>query len=92
MLLVVYYQGNWGALVDTRQGIGLLVGLTLATLLTAFHFVAEPRLDGMICNARDEADIVLTDRVLGLLKIVPRVGLVVITTIVVLMMYTSHGL
>ena len=92
LLLIRLYGSHLELLVTTPRGTGLLIGLTLGTLLTAFHFVAEPKLDGMICNARDARDIVLADRVLTLLRVVPRVGLAVLGSTFVLMMYAAHGL
>lgn len=90
-LLFIRYQGHWGDLIHTGPGRTLLLGATLASALTAFHFVLEPRLDGMICTAADNDDFELTQQVLTALKIVPRVGLGVITGIVILMMIAARG-
>ncbi len=75
----------------TPQGRVFLLGATLALALTAFHFILEPRLDGMICSAHERDDVELTDRVVRALRIVPRGGLLVITGIVVSMMIGSRG-
>ncbi len=76
----------------TTPGIVFSVGAVLGLLLTGFHFILEPRLDGMICAAAEEDDIELSQRVMRLLRLVPRVGLGVITGIVLAMMIGARGL
>ena len=79
---------NLGPLLGTRWGSGILVGGSLALLLTLFHFLVESRLEPVAVKA-DEADV---GKIISVLKIVPRVGLVVILVIVLLMMYAARGL
>lgn len=91
-LLYLRFSSDWSALLSTGQGHAFLTGITLGTLLTGFHFLVEPRLDGMICVAADKEDFEMTDKIVRALKIIPRVGLAVITTIVIMMMVGSRGL
>ena len=76
----------------TGPGLLFSVGATLGLLLSGFHFLLEPRLDGMICSAAEEDDIDLSDRVMFLLRLIPRVGLGVMTVIVLSMMIGARGL
>lgn len=86
------FAGNPEVLWTTQSGAAFLAGGTLALLLTTFHFVLEPRLDGMICTAAEEEDFELSDKVIRLLRIVPRVGLCVIGGVLLLMMIGARGL
>ena len=79
---------NLPPLLDTRWGIGILIGGGLGLALTLFHFLAESRLEPVAAKA-DDADV---EKLISVLKIVPRVGLVVILAIVLLMMYAARGL
>jgi len=86
------YLDNPSVLWTTSSGLLFSFGATIGILLTAFHFILEPRLDGMICTAAKADDVELSDRVLRLLRIIPRVGLVVITTTLWTMMVGARGL
>jgi len=86
------YMASPDVLWTTPSGLLFSLGATLGLLLTGFHFILEPRLDGMICTAAEEEDAELSERVMVLLKIVPRVGLVVITGIVWMMMVGARGM
>lgn len=86
------YLPNPEILWTTGSGRLFSLGVVLGLLLTGFHFVLEPRLDGMICTAAEAEDVELSERVMHLLKIVPRVGLCVITAIVWMMMVGARGL
>jgi uncharacterized membrane protein len=86
------YLPDYQVLWTTGPGRLFSVGATLGLLLTGFHFILEPRLDGMICTAAKEDDAELSDRVMRLLRLVPRVGLVVITTILWTMMVGARGM
>ncbi len=76
----------------TGSGRAFLVGATLGTVLTIFHFVLEPRLDGMICTAAERGDLEVSNKVIRLLTIVPRAGLAVIGGALLLMMIGARGL
>ena len=90
-LLYMRFSGSWSSLLTTSTGLCFVAGGTLATLLTTFHFVVEPRLDSMICTAAEREDFAVTDRVVHLLKVIPRAGFGVITAIVLLMMVGARG-
>ncbi|MCB9760301.1 MAG: DUF4149 domain-containing protein [Alphaproteobacteria bacterium] len=76
----------------TTYGRLFSVGATLGLLLTGFHFVLEPRLDSMICTAAAKGDLELSDKVIRLLCVVPRVGLVVIGGVLLMMMIGARGM
>ena len=86
------FGANPSVLWTTSSGLAFLVGGSLGLLLTTFHFVLEPRLDGMICLAAEQRDFEVSDRVVRMLKIVPRAGLGVITAILMLMMVGARGI
>ncbi len=86
------YGSNPEVLWTTWPGRAFSAGAGLGLLLTVFHFILEPRLDGMICSAADRGDLDLSDKVIRLLRIVPRAGLVVIGTALVLMMVGARGI
>jgi uncharacterized membrane protein len=86
------YMDNPEVLWTTGPGILFSIGATLGLLLTGFHFILEPRLDGMICTAADEEDAELSERVMRLLKIVPRVGGLVMLAIIMSMMIGARGM
>lgn len=75
-------------LVSGRWGWSILIGSSLALLLTGFHFFAEARLAPQVKGARDAP----VDRlVLTVLRIAPRVGLTILVTVTILMAYAAHG-
>lgn len=69
LLFVLMTRGNFDV-VKTDWGINIVVGGVLGTLLTIFHFLAEPRMKKIL-----EGDL---DRFLKVIRFVPRAGLVVI--------------
>lgn len=75
----------------THSGLAFLAGASGGLALAAFHFVLEPRLDGMICVAAERSDFELSDKVIRLLRVVPRGGLIVISSILLLMMVGARG-
>ncbi|MCC6298021.1 MAG: hypothetical protein IT314_01895 [Anaerolineales bacterium] len=81
---------NLGALLGTRWGIAILIGGSLGLLLTLFHFFAEERLEPVAVSALENPEIE-TDKFLSALKIIPRAGVLVILTVVLLMMYAARG-
>lgn len=90
-LLYLYTDGDWRMLTSGRWGISILVGGTMGLALTLFHFFMEDRLARRVGIGRaDTPDSVLAD-VHVKLKIIPRAGLLVITTIFLLMMYAVRG-
>jgi uncharacterized membrane protein len=90
-LLYLHTGGDWRMLTSGRWGMSILVGGTMGLVLVLFHFFMEDRLARRAGIGRaDTPDAVLAD-VHVKLQIVPRVGLVVITTIIFLMMYAVRG-
>jgi len=93
LFLVLHRTGGDPALLtESRWGVGILIGGSMGILLTLFHFFMENRLAkriGVGCM-EEPSDADLED-VHTKLKIVPRVGLAVITTIALLMMYAARG-
>lgn len=92
-LFMVFYltNGNLSALTSGKWGLSILVGGSLGILLTVFHFFLEKRLAkkiGLVEKGNDEklAEVHLR------LKIVPRIGLLVILTIFLLMINAAHGI
>jgi uncharacterized membrane protein len=89
-----YLTTGWKNLdewIGTRWGIGIFVGGLLALLLTLFHFFVESRLEpiAITADARSEVDV---NKIITVLRIVPRIGLVILILIVLLMMYAARGL
>lgn len=92
-VLMVFYRtnGNLENLLEGRWGLSILVGGSLGILLTIFHFFMENRLARKIGLGREGDDGQIDDVHLKL-KIVPRLGLVVITTIFLLMINAVRGI
>jgi uncharacterized membrane protein len=93
MLITMITDGNFAQLLEGRWGHAILFGGTLGTLLTVFHFFMENRLAkkiGVGCEHLP-SDAQLTD-VHAKLKVVPRAGMLVISTIFLSMMYAVRGL
>lgn len=85
------FNGAWSTLHTTWSGRAFVAGATLGLVLTAFHFILEPRLETAICTSAEEPKGELAEQVMRTLKIVPRVGLGVITLALVLMMVGARG-
>lgn len=92
VLITRRHWGNWSVLWTTGSGRYLLAGATLALGLAIFHFILEPRLEGMICTAEENEDIELTQTIVRRLKIVPRTGMVVLVAAFWLMMVANRGM
>jgi putative copper export protein len=76
-------------LVTGRWGWSILIGGSLALLLTVFHFFAE----GLLApHVRGAADTPVDSRVLTVLRIAPRIGLAILVTVIILMAYAVRGL
>ena len=92
-LVTMITSGDFAMLLEDRWGHAILFGGTLGVLLTLFHFFMENRLAkqiGVGCEYLP-SDAQLAD-VHGKLKIVPRGGLLVISTIFFAMMYAVRGI
>ena len=79
------------SLIGTRWGTGIALGGGLAILLTLFHLFIEERLEPVAMNADMSPEIDI-ERTMRVLKIVPRVGVVILLMIVSLMVYAARGL
>ncbi|MDD9942418.1 MAG: hypothetical protein OXU20_15375 [Myxococcales bacterium] len=90
-LFVMRYGGNWSVVwhapITTLLAIGALMGLAL----TLFHFVMEPRLSKLIRVAEAQGDLETTALIHSRLRLIPRAGLGVIASIVLLMMAGARG-
>lgn len=86
-------SNDWGIdpdrLFNTSWGISILLGGTLGLALTVFHFVAEGRLEPIVAQA--ESGEIDEERLVGFLRVVPRVGLGVLVVVFGAMMYASRG-
>lgn len=88
---MVYYLTNNSleSLFNGRWGLSILTGGSLGIILTVFHFYMANRLASKINLGIREEDEKLTDLYLKL-KIIPRIGMIVIFTILVLMINAAH--
>ena len=82
---------NLPVLFGTRWGIGILIGGSLALLLTLFHFYVESRLEPITVTA-DKGSEIDVEKIISVLRVVPRIGLIIIVLIVLLMMFAARGL
>jgi uncharacterized membrane protein len=92
-LVMVYYltNGTFNVFILGKWGISILIGGSLGILLTLFHFFMENRLAKKIGLGKQGDDEKLAEVHLRL-KIVPRLGLIVLLTIFLLMINASHGI
>ncbi len=92
-LYLVYYltNGNLEALLHGRWGISILIGSSLGILLTLFHFFLEGKLSKKISMGK-QGDNQKLEEVHLKMKIVPRVGLTILTVIFLLMINAAHGI
>lgn len=78
-------------LADSRWGRMILVGGTMGLLLTLFHFFMENHLARRVGVGCPDITAAQVEDVHGKLAVVPRIGLVVISTIFVVMMLAVRG-
>ena len=91
-LLLYHHVGfDLVGLGDSRWGRMILVGGTLGLLLTLFHFFMENHLARRVGVGCPDISADQVEDVHGKLQVVPRVGLVVISTIFVVMMAAVRG-
>ncbi len=81
--LTAYFSGYRGG--------ALLVGATLGLALALFHFFVEVRLERRVMALVDQANDQEFDQIIRFLQVVPRAGLVIIISIVLLMMIGARG-
>ncbi|MPZ19917.1 MAG: hypothetical protein GEV06_18675 [Luteitalea sp.] len=93
LILALRFSGeHLDLFTTTAWGRAILAGGTMGLLLTAFHFVMESRLERSIASHRKNPGASVADDVLHRLRVIPRVGLVVLLVIFGLMMYAARGL
>ena len=85
-------QGRLSILFTGRWGIAILIGGILAILLTVFHFFIEHRLAKKAGITDPDASDEAVAEVHMKLKIIPRLGLLVLTAVFVLMMFAVRGI
>lgn len=90
-LLHVYTQDDFTLLLNGRWGLGILIGGSLGLLLTLFHFFMENKLAKRIGIVKKTGSADVLEDVHLKLRIVPRLGLVVIVTAYLLMLYAVRG-
>ncbi len=73
----------------TASGRSLVAGGILGAVVGTFHFVIEPRLELRIARA-GTSDAVF-DQLVWLLRLIPRVGLIVLLSVTVLMVSGARG-
>lgn len=79
-------------LTSSRWGWSILIGGSLGLGLTLFHFFAEHRLEPHVLATQEDPDGEAFVMVLRSLRIIPRVGLIVLLAIFLLMMVAARGL
>lgn len=91
-MFLVYHMtnGDFSQLTEGRWGWSILVGGSLGTILTLFHFFMENKLAKKIGLGACGDDTQIDDVHLKL-KLVPRLGLIVIVSIFLLMINAAHG-
>lgn len=92
-LFMVYYMtnGNLEALLYGRWGISILIGGLLGIILTIFHFFLENKLAKKIVLGNQGDNEKLAEVHLKM-KIVPKIGLIILLTIFLLMINATHGI
>jgi len=91
ILVTIYTDWQYGKLLSGRWGLSILVGGGMGLLLTLFHFFMEDKMARKIGIGCPDMETEVLDDVHAKLKIVPRLGLLVISTIFALMMYAVRG-
>jgi hypothetical protein len=80
---------NLGAYLGTTWGKGIIGGGALALLFALFHFFIESRLKPIAASADQQIHL---ERIITVLKVIPRIGLGEIHLVVILMMVAAKGL
>jgi uncharacterized membrane protein len=90
-LLLNYLMTGWthmGAYFDSMRGGAILVGALLGGLLASVHYFIEPYLEQRLLALNDAAS---QQRLMQILTVVPRAGLLVMVGILVSMMIGARG-
>lgn len=91
LLVYVFTNGDLNNLLSGRWGLSILVGGGLGIVLSVFHFFIEHKLAKKIGFDENKDDMALAEFHLKL-KIVPRIGMIVITVIFLLMINAARGI
>lgn len=91
LLLWHHTGGDLGLLGHGRWGTGILVGGVLGGLLTLFHFFMENQMARRVGVGCPDISAEVVEDVHAKLTLVPRIGLVVISTIFVTMLWAVRG-
>jgi len=92
MLILTADWNGPAAFLASRWGLSITFGGSLALALTAFHFFVESRLEPIASSLEAGTPGKDIDKVIRILRVVPRVGLVVMIVIFISMMYTARGI
>ncbi len=93
-LTMTYLISGWRDLsifLTSRWGIAILIGGLLGLSLTAFHFLVERKLEPVASSLEEGTQEEEVERMMKVLKSVPRAGLAVMVVIFLLMMYAARG-
>lgn len=81
---------NLDVVLSSRWGLSIAIGGALGLLLALFHFFVEFRLEPAAESEEDLPDSEI-EKMLSTLKMIPRIGLVVLIIVVLLMMIAARG-
>lgn len=89
-----YLMTGWNdleTLFGSRWGLSILMGGSLGLFLTLFHFFIENRLEPAAGTAdtMSDADV---EKIISVLNIVPKIGLLILVLVVLLMMFAARGI
>ncbi len=92
-LIMAYYltNGDLKILLHGKWGLSILIGGLLGIILTIFHFFLENKLAKKIVLGNEGDDEKLAEVHLRM-KIVPKIGLIILLTIFLLMINATHGI
>jgi uncharacterized membrane protein len=91
LLVYVYTNGKLSNLTEGQWGLSILIGGGLGIVLSVFHFFIEHKLAKKLGYDEHRDDNALAEFHLKL-KIVPRIGMIVITVIFLLMINAARGI
>ena len=78
--------------IQSFRGMMVTIGGVLGLLLGVFHFVVEARIEGRVIRLAEEIDAGELESILRYLRIIPRVGLVILIVVFLSMMIAARGL
>jgi membrane protein YdbS with pleckstrin-like domain len=90
VLTIGFSRGNLEIFVATAWGRAIFAGGALGLLLTLFHFFIEQRLSRFLASRGEASPGFTVDELHHRLRVIPRIGLVVLIVIFWLMMYAAR--